>query len=338
MKIPVPVVSTVVLVLLIVASGCVGDLQSKAGVGTFGGTPAPAVTGEPADDDCMTVCTRYSGQDQAGCMQTCCVADCGEDAPGGLEACTNRCLGISASGTQQGSLPVAGVTVPESAPAGFTCEYDQGLLDASAEYRTWFNTSCYYNTYCGWWEPVDLQPVSSPGQECTNCSMDSFSQPTPAPTPCPARTTKPGPTPTPAVTTMTLSSSGACGQGLTQCRVFSTDYCVDLMTDTKHCGACRKGCLLHHAENGCSGGICYIKKCDFGWDDCNGVASDGCEVDLNADDNNCGKCGRVCSLPNAGHALCNGVDENGKCEVEHCADGWLNANGLHEDGCEVFQN
>jgi hypothetical protein len=32
------------------------------------------------------------------------------------------------------------------------------------------------------------------------------------------------------------------------------------------------------------------------------------------------------------------VDENGKCEVEHCVAGWLNENGYHEDGCEAFDN
>lgn len=285
----------------------------------------------------MKVCIQYSGQDQTQCTQACCVADCTENSPGGVEACTNRCLGIPATGTQKGLLPSATGTVSGAAPAGFTCEFDQGLLDASAEYRIWFNSSCYYNTYCGWFESNDLlKPTPTP--DCVNCSVESISpQAVPTHTPCPVRTTKPGTTAPPAVTTAAVSSD-TCGSGLTQCRVFSTDYCVDLMTDVKHCGACRKGCLLHHAENGCSGGTCYIKKCDFGWADCNGVASDGCEVDLNADDNNCGKCGRVCSLPNAGHALCNGVDENGKCEVEHCESGWLNANGVHEDGCEVFQN
>jgi hypothetical protein len=283
MKFSLLVVNTVVLVLIVLASGCIGDLQSKSGVGNFGGTPSPAIT--------------------AG-------------------------TGIP--------LPVTSQT--SGTTSGFTCEFNQGLLDASAEYRTWFNASCYYNTYCGWFESNDLlKPISTP--DCVNCSLESFPQQAPpAQTPCPVRTTKPGTTASPAVTTSDALSSGTCGSGLTQCRVFSTDYCVDLLTDVKHCGACRKGCLLVHAENGCSAGTCYIKKCDFGWADCNGKAEDGCEVDLNADDNNCGKCGRVCSLPNAGLALCNGVDENGKCEVEHCATGWLNANGLHEDGCEVFQN
>ncbi len=156
-------------------------------------------------------------------------------------------------------------------------------------------------------------------------------------TPFPETTIIAGITAIPTVTATTAAvSSGTCSPPLTQCRVFSTDYCVDLMTDVSHCGACRWHCPLPNAENGCSGGKCYIKKCFVGWADCNGIAEDGCEIDLNSDDNNCGKCGRVCSLPNA-NAICAGEDGDGICEVEWCKSGWLNENGLHEDGCEVRQ-
>jgi len=52
------------------------------------------------------------------------------------------------------------------------------------------------------------------------------------------------------------------------------------------------------------------------------------------DDNNCGKCGRVYSLPNS-LAICAGENEDGRCEVEYCTGGYLNTNGIHEGGCEV---
>lgn len=336
------------VVLFVAASGCTGDILTKAGVGNFGSTPAPAAaSGNPGaatipgssdfgSDDCMKTCTQYSGQSSAQCTQVCCISDCSENSPGGADACVNRCMGISSpvSTTGSGTLPLT------TSSSGFTCEYDESLIKTSSEFRLWFNSSCYYNTYCGWWESNDLRQsdVSTAGSEIMNVSPDSFSQPTPEPTPCPSRTAKPVMTPFPQVTTAATLSSVTCSNDLTQCRVFSTDYCVDLMTDVKHCGACRRGCLLANAENGCAGGKCYIKSCDKGWADCNGIPDDGCEVDLNADDNNCGSCGRVCSLPNAGHAVCNGVDENGKCEVEHCLTGWTNANGIHEDGCEAPSN
>jgi hypothetical protein len=271
------------LALLVLTSGCIGDIQSKAGVGDFGGA-------------------------------------------------------LPAS-SQSVSTPTVEMTrEPAGAASSFTCEYDKNLLKTSPEFSVWFDAPCHYNEYCGWFESNDLLPEPSPTVQCTNCSMDSWAQLTPTHTPCPVRTQKPAVLTSPTITTTTTAaSSGTCGAGLTQYWVFSTDYCVDLMTDVSHCGACRWHCPLPNAENGCRDGKCYIKKCLVGWADCNGIAEDGCEVDLDSDDNNCGKCGRVCSLPNAGHALCAGEDGNGICQVEYCADGWVNSNGMHEDGCESRQ-
>jgi hypothetical protein len=279
------------VILLVFASGCTGDILTKAGTGNFGGPSDPAVA-RPA-------------------------------TPGNI------------------ATPFPGTTLTYSAGSSFTCDYDENLIKTSPEFSVWFNTSCHYNDHCGWWESNDLLPKPTPTIECINCSaetMMALENPTPAPTVCPVRTQNTGGSTTPVITTTTASpASGACGPGLTECRVFSTDYCVDLMTDVAHCGACRWHCPLPNAENGCRDGTCYIKSCNPGWADCNGLAEDGCEVDIDSDDNNCGKCGRVCSLPNAGHAICTGEDGNGICQVEYCAYGWLNRNGLHEDGCESLQ-
>jgi hypothetical protein len=239
------------------------------------------------------------------------------------------------------ATPFPGTTLTYRAGSSFTCDYDENLLKTSPDFSGWFNASCHYNDYCGWWESNDLLPKLTPTTECINCSAESMMAlvtPTPAPTVCPVRTQKTDGSIPPVITVTTASpASGACSFGLTECRVFSTDYCVDLLTDVAHCGACRWHCPLPNAVNGCRDGKCYIKSCTIGWADCNGLAEDGCEVDLDSDDNNCGKCGRICSLPNAGHAICAGEDGNGICQVEYCADGWVNRNGLHEDGCESLQ-
>jgi len=47
---------------------------------------------------------------------------------------------------------------------------------------------------------------------------------------------------------------------------------------SKHCGKCRYGCYLPNANNGCSGGKCYVKSCLIGWANCNSKDEDGCEV------------------------------------------------------------
>src|SRR5690554_4222980 len=78
--------------------------------------------------------------------------------------------------------------------------------------------------------------------------------------------------------------------------------------------------------------------CDAGFDDCNGDLSDGCEVDLSASIENCGACGTVCGgtdknllpvcTPNAESvAIC-------EVDVDGCADGFVDANGDADDGCE----
>jgi len=348
----IPALVASLIILLVFSSGCTGDILTTAGVGDFGGTtPAPATdtsggtsSGTIASSaagttsgvyaECMSTCKQYV--DNGQCISMCCVAGCSEESPGGIEVCIDKCTnGALPASPNSAGTPLSGATQSSDKPRGFACEYDESLLKTSPEFAKWFNTSCYYNDYCGWWESSDLIPDGGDAfGDCINCSADSFSQqPAPTHTPCPARTTKPAPVMT---TTSAPVSSGTCGAGLTQCRVFSTDYCVDLMTDVNHCGACRWGCPLPNAENGCSGGKCYIKSCNIGWADCNGIAEDGCEVDLDSDDNNCGKCGRVCSLPNA-NAICAGEDGDGICEVEWCKSSWLNENGLHEDGCEVRQ-
>lgn len=107
--------------------------------------------------------------------------------------------------------------------------------------------------------------------------------------------------------------------------------CTDLKTDNLNCGACGTSCAAlqapPHATLGCAAGACAIAKCDVGYDDCNKTLNDGCEVDLNADKLNCGKCGTVCpnNTPVCGAGKCiattcgNSVIDSG----ERC-DGTLN--------------
>ncbi len=62
-------------------------------------------------------------------------------------------------------------------------------------------------------------------------------------------------------------------------------------------------CTAPNASAGCAmDGACALFACDFGYGDCNGDYSDGCEVDLSADTNNCGGCGFTCGA----NAPCNG--------------------------------
>ncbi len=128
--------------------------------------------------------------------------------------------------------------------------------------------------------------------------------------------------------------------------------CVDLQTNSAHCGACGNGCgedgscqggecvvtcggtVCHfpHASARCrSGGECELAACDPGWGQCNNTWDDGCEADLLNDVRNCGSCSRPC-----GGAEGNGAPfcENGVCGIL-CDEGFANCDGMEYSGCET---
>jgi len=86
----------------------------------------------------------------------------------------------------------------------------------------------------------------------------------------------------------------ACaGNGTTLCN----DLCIDLDTDIDNCGACGTECktLLPNAKGSvCSGGECTLSGCKTDYADCDKSFSNGCEIYLKNDANNCGSCGKKC--------------------------------------------
>jgi hypothetical protein len=49
-----------------------------------------------------------------------------------------------------------------------------------------------------------------------------------------------------------------------------------------------------NATGACQNGTCELVSCSDGYGNCNGDTTDGCEIDLMTDENNCGTCGNVC--------------------------------------------
>ena len=70
--------------------------------------------------------------------------------------------------------------------------------------------------------------------------------------------------------------------------------------------------------------------CNAGFMDCNGSATDGCEVNTAGDPANCGGCGKACTVENNTPG-CSG----GTCTVGTCNPGFLDCNGNPGDGCEA---
>lgn len=53
-------------------------------------------------------------------------------------------------------------------------------------------------------------------------------------------------------------------------------------------------CKLPNAMSECVNGACAITQCNDHFGDCNSEASDGCELNLNGDVDNCGSCKNAC--------------------------------------------
>jgi hypothetical protein len=89
-------------------------------------------------------------------------------------------------------------------------------------------------------------------------------------------------------------------------------FCVDLDSDVENCGGCNRVCPgldLSHSVATCTFGVCS-SHCASGYADCDGIADNGCEVNTQIDNGNCGTCGHGC-LPDQ---VCSG----GKCLVAPC--------------------
>jgi hypothetical protein len=123
--------------------------------------------------------------------------------------------------------------------------------------------------------------------------------------------------------------SAGCPEGEKLCE----GICVSLTDEDFGCA--RAGCSpcdLPQATTRCGpSGQCMVSSCVGAWSDCDRDTSNGCEVDLDSDVNNCGLCGAVCEDPKNGEAACGGAD----CYVRRCEPPYLDCNFDFRDGCEV---
>ncbi len=88
----------------------------------------------------------------------------------------------------------------------------------------------------------------------------------------------------------------ACNAGFADCDATSSNGCeIDTRTNASHCGACNARCSLTGVATAtCVAGACAVGACSTGRGDCDGVASNGCEVDLTSSASHCGACGVSC--------------------------------------------
>ena len=107
--------------------------------------------------------------------------------------------------------------------------------------------------------------------------------------------------------------SEICFRGICKCpngQMKCKGHCIDVMNDSTNCGGCglenetpQEGFVCGSASNPCpklvcDNGACARKICNSGFELCCEEEGYGGEcVDLNNDNNNCGKCDKMCSAP-----------------------------------------
>ena len=88
-----------------------------------------------------------------------------------------------------------------------------------------------------------------------------------------------------------------CDAGFGDCNGMRADGCERALNTLSDCGMCGRSCNLSNATESCATGTCEIAMCAPGRGNCDGMAMNGCEINLSSDDNNCGMCGIVCVAP-----------------------------------------
>jgi hypothetical protein len=106
---------------------------------------------------------------------------------------------------------------------------------------------------------------------------------------------------------------------------------TDISVDLDHCGACSNACYNDaNTVPDCVSSTCIIDQCLNLYEDCNGSAADGCEIDTDTNVNNCGSCGNVCTVAN-GVPTCDSSD----CRIDSCNAPYADCSGGYADGCET---
>lgn len=124
-----------------------------------------------------------------------------------------------------------------------------------------------------------------------------------------------------------------CSSGFADCDENMDNGC-ETPTDgnVANCGGC--GIVCPVPANGsatCTDGVCGI-RCDPGYADCNGMASDGCETSLLTDAEHCGTCGNRCVASGTITAV---ACDAGACEILACVAPHGDCDGVYANGCEI---
>ena len=98
-----------------------------------------------------------------------------------------------------------------------------------------------------------------------------------------------------AATPVCSAAMGACVTGCATGQVRCGAACTDIQTAVDHCGGCGMACPEPaRAARTCAAGRCGF-TCEANYADCDGMAANGCEANLQTSAQHCGACGRACA-------------------------------------------
>ncbi len=124
----------------------------------------------------------------------------------------------------------------------------------------------------------------------------------------------------------------SCAPLWASCDFDPDNGCETPINTLSDCGSCGQGCDLLHAAESCVTGSCLISSCNSGYNNCNGLDIDGCEINTASDVSNCGACSNQCTNSH-GTTQCT----SGNCDPS-CSSLWGNCDSDPDDGCETPTN
>jgi len=87
-----------------------------------------------------------------------------------------------------------------------------------------------------------------------------------------------------------------CNAGFGDCDGDPTNGCEARLDTATNCGLCGRACTPGtNATSACESMAC-VSRCNVGYGDCDGVASNGCETNLRTSAASCGRCGAACAV------------------------------------------
>ncbi|UJR87117.1 hypothetical protein [Sandaracinus amylolyticus] len=323
------------LVLAIAAPGCGGGDDPPGGdAGMDGAAPRPdggSLDGGHVDPPDAADPDGGGVDPDAGCTGTTCGEACVD-----LQSDVRHCGGCDVDCTALPGVDGDAVQCVEGACV-LTGACEPGLGDCSD--APGCETELTTAEHCGACETVCAEPTplcasSEAGASCVSGCQGAT--PTRCDSSCVDTTTDElhcgecgGTCPVPANGAASCVDSAcgvACDAGYHAC---GSDRCA-ADDDTTACGASCETCVVPpNASATCIDGGCGF-VCLPSFADCDGEASNGCEVDTRTDVGHCGACDDVCTTAHATPACVDGA-----CVVGACDPLFDDCNTMPEDGCEV---